>query len=185
MASIGSMRNLLPCFKSLSCGVLQSNHFCFPRHQTSCQELAKICQDPDESQTVRKDTPRINHRLPRGITKPGSRGPFVMFRNMWYVLRMHPCLFFFHTAGQGTRSIPLVAASRTDPPPLRFLPFQHWFGSDRPTAIACWILAGVAAVALILLIPVVELPAPLRQAAPVALHRFQLLLAFILAAVPI
>ena len=92
---------------------------------------------------------------------------------------------FFHTAGQGTRSIPLVAASRTDPLPLRFLPFQHWFGSDRPTAIACWILAGVAAVALILLIPVVELPAPLRQAAPVALHRFQLLLAFILAAVPI
>ena len=33
-----------------------------------------ICQDPDESQTVRKDTPHINHRLPRGIAKPGSRG---------------------------------------------------------------------------------------------------------------
>ena len=43
-------------------------------YQTSCQELAKIGQDPDESQTIRKDTPHINHRLPRGIAKPGSRG---------------------------------------------------------------------------------------------------------------
>ena len=43
-------------------------------HQPSCQELAKTCQDPDESQTVRKDTPHINHRLPRGIAKPGSGG---------------------------------------------------------------------------------------------------------------
>ena len=49
-------------------------YYSFPRHQTSCQELAKTCQDPDERQTVRKDTPNINHRLPRGIAKPGSRG---------------------------------------------------------------------------------------------------------------
>ena len=102
---------------------------------------------------------------------------------------MYASVFFFITDGEGTLLyIPLVAASRTDPLPLFFMPFLHGFGRDHPASIACWILAGVAAVTLIplpRLLPVVELPASLRQATLSALHWFDLRLALTLAAVPI
>ena len=73
------------------------------------------------------------------------------------------CILFFCARREAQALLPLVAASRTDPFLILLMSWYHKLPRDRPASDARGIHAAMAAVVLMVLIPVVELSTPLRQ----------------------